>query len=193
MTPSQRAAAEWLAGELDRIGRHQPGVLMADDGSVWHPANLLLPAAALLRELAEEPVQAEPVQEHKLTTASQFESVKEAKRVAEYELKYYRKMMGEKIATEPVQEPIAWYTEDHLTDRSATTYSKDVVDRWRSKGWPTTPLYTHQPQQRKPLTDEQIAEMSVQEQFLLVCDGIEELTEIVRAVERAHGITGEPT
>lgn len=39
-----------------------------------------------------------------------------------------------------------------------------------------------------PLTDEQINEMALQEQFLLVCDDIEALTEIVRAVELAHGI-----
>lgn len=39
-------------------------------------------------------------------------------------------------------EPVAWYTDDHLTDRSATTYSKDMRYRWECKGWPTTPLYT---------------------------------------------------
>ena len=43
------------------------------------------------------------------------------------------------------QEPVAWYTDDHLTDRSATTYSKDMVYRWQCKGWPVTPLYTTPP------------------------------------------------
>lgn len=38
-------------------------------------------------------------------------------------------------------EPVAWHTEDHLTDRSATTYSKDMMYRWESKGWPITALY----------------------------------------------------
>ena len=47
---------------------------------------------------------------------------------------------------EPVQEPVAWHTEDHLTDRSATTYSKDMAYRWECKGWPVTPLYTTPPQ-----------------------------------------------
>lgn len=59
------------------------------------------------------------------------------------------------------QEPYGWHTEDHLTDRSATTYSKDVADRWKSKGWPVTPLYTSPPAQpSKPwvrLTPEQQA------------------------------------
>jgi len=41
------------------------------------------------------------------------------------------------------------------------------------------------PPQRKPLTDEEIAELARQEQFLLVCDGLDELTEIARAVEAA--------
>ena len=46
----------------------------------------------------------------------------------------------------PVQEPFGWYTEDHLTDKSATTYDKSVADRWRAKGWPVHPLYkTPQP------------------------------------------------
>ena len=36
---------------------------------------------------------------------------------------------------QPEQEPVAWHTEDHLTDRSATTYSKDMVYRWECKGW----------------------------------------------------------
>lgn len=38
-------------------------------------------------------------------------------------------------------EPVAWFTEDHLTDKSATTYDREVADRWRAKGWPVTPLY----------------------------------------------------
>ena len=40
-------------------------------------------------------------------------------------------------------EAVAWHTEDHLTDKSATTYDPEVAKRWRAKGWPVTPLYTH--------------------------------------------------
>jgi len=41
---------------------------------------------------------------------------------------------------------------------------------------------------RKPLNSAQIRGMAIQEQFLLVCDSLEDLTCIVREVERAHGI-----
>ncbi|MBX9913715.1 MAG: hypothetical protein K2Y25_07440 [Pseudomonadaceae bacterium] len=34
----------------------------------------------------------------------------------------------------------AWFTEDYLTDKSATTYDPVVADRWRTKGWPVTRL-----------------------------------------------------
>lgn len=43
-----------------------------------------------------------------------------------------------------VGEAVAWHTDDHLTDKSATTYDREVAERWRAKGWPVTPLhYTH--------------------------------------------------
>ena len=35
---------------------------------------------------------------------------------------------------------VAWYTDDHLTDKSATTYDPAVADRWRAKGWPVRAL-----------------------------------------------------
>lgn len=41
--------------------------------------------------------------------------------------------------------PVAWHTEDHLDDKSATTYRKEVAERWRSKGWPIWPLYASPP------------------------------------------------
>ena len=43
------------------------------------------------------------------------------------------------------EEPVAWFTEDHLTDKSATTYSPEVAERWRNKGWPVDSLYRHPP------------------------------------------------
>ncbi|NYT81393.1 hypothetical protein H0A70_07810 [Alcaligenaceae bacterium] len=46
-------------------------------------------------------------------------------------------------------EPVAWYTEDHLTDKSATTYDPVVADRWRAKGWPVHCLYAA-PQPAEP-------------------------------------------
>jgi hypothetical protein len=38
-------------------------------------------------------------------------------------------------------EPFAWYTEDYLTDKSATTYDLATMERWKAKGWPVTPMY----------------------------------------------------
>lgn len=38
-------------------------------------------------------------------------------------------------------EAVAWFTDDHLSDKSATTYDASVAERWRAKGWPVTPLY----------------------------------------------------
>jgi hypothetical protein len=37
-------------------------------------------------------------------------------------------------------EALAWFTDDHLTDKSATTYDKAVADRWKEKGWPVNEL-----------------------------------------------------
>lgn len=46
-------------------------------------------------------------------------------------------------------EPVAWHTEDHLTDKSATTYDPVVAKRWIEKGWPVTPLF-YSPQPAAP-------------------------------------------
>ena len=43
------------------------------------------------------------------------------------------------------REAVAWHTEDHLDDKSATTYRKEVAERWRAKGWPVWPLYASPP------------------------------------------------
>ncbi len=40
------------------------------------------------------------------------------------------------------QKPVAWITDDYLTDKSATTYSKEVAVRWEKKGWPVDCLYS---------------------------------------------------
>ena len=45
------------------------------------------------------------------------------------------------LAAIRAQEPAGWYTEDHLDDKSATTYSWAVAERWVEKGWPVSPLY----------------------------------------------------
>ncbi len=41
----------------------------------------------------------------------------------------------------PRQSPIGWFTDDYLTDKSATTYDELTSNRWKDKGWPVQPLY----------------------------------------------------
>jgi len=83
--------------------------------------------------------------------------------------------------TEP--EPVAWFTEDHREDKSATTYSKKMAGRWKEKGWPVTPLYTAPPQRKEwqGLTDEEVG-------MLTVFDGLHHvevplLAKFTRAIE----------
>lgn len=49
------------------------------------------------------------------------------------------------------QQPIGWITEDYLTDKSATTYSLEVAERWRAKGWPVSEIYSSPPLDRDSL------------------------------------------
>jgi hypothetical protein len=46
------------------------------------------------------------------------------------------------------------------------------------------------PAAREPLKVSAIEELAVQEQLFLVCDGLDDLVEIVRIIEKAHNITG---
>lgn len=55
--------------------------------------------------------------------------------------------LAELAALKGGREAVAWYTDDHLEDRSATTYSKAMADRWVAKGWRITPLYLAPPAQ----------------------------------------------
>lgn len=49
-------------------------------------------------------------------------------------------------AAQPQGEPFAWYTEDYLSDKSATTYDLATMERWKAKGWPVSPLFIEQPE-----------------------------------------------
>jgi hypothetical protein len=76
-------------------------------------------------------------------------------------------------------------------DDRGSCESVNIIRRWLEAS-PQAPQAAQpvQPseQVRKPLSDAEIAEMILQEQFLLVVDDEESFTEIVRAVERAHNI-----
>lgn len=64
------------------------------------------------------------------------------------------------LAAIKAQEPTGWYTEGHLDDKSATTYSLAVAERWVEKGWPVSPLYAAPVSEAKAqgvvLTDEEL-------------------------------------
>lgn len=69
-------------------------------------------------------------------------------------LMQYKEVAAEleaELAALKAQEPIGWYTEDHLTDKSATTYDRAIAERWDEKGWPLWPLYAApaQPQNKE--------------------------------------------
>jgi hypothetical protein len=165
MNEEQREVAERLIVRLDTAPAPLRDPDLNDD------------AAALLRELL-----AEPLHESKPTTASQFESVKQAKRAAEYELRYYTKMMKEKNAAP--QQPMRCPEDGGAC--GAGGYCR--------------------PEQRKPLTPSMQAEVecdclvawnastyghsaqdTVHPMFLSA------FLSGYRAAERAHDITGEPT
>ena len=58
-------------------------------------------------------------------------------------------------------EAVAWFSDEALTDKSATTYDPKVAERWRNKGWPVTPLYTAPP--AAVVTDESSAVAALRE------------------------------
>ncbi|HIE1458422.1 TPA: hypothetical protein ACXJST_000330 [Stenotrophomonas maltophilia] len=68
-------------------------------------------------------------------------------KIANCTMRHAAELQAVLAARQPVGEPIGWFTEDHLTDRSATTYDRTIADRWRAKGWPVSPLYAAPPAQ----------------------------------------------
>ncbi|CNH34423.1 Uncharacterised protein [Yersinia pekkanenii] len=50
--------------------------------------------------------------------------------------------LREQLAELKALPPVAWHTEDHDTDKSATTYNQEVAEQWKYKGWPVTELFT---------------------------------------------------
>lgn len=45
---------------------------------------------------------------------------------------------------EELSKPVAWFTDDYLTDSSATTYNPEMAQRWREKPWFVGNLYSHE-------------------------------------------------
>ena len=193
MNEEQREAAERLADELQRF-----------DGA--ERESLRDEAAALLRELAAEPVQAPDL-------VRDFPAVKAAKKAAEAELGYYREMM----AAEPVQEPVA---AELPAPQLLVESAQGFVEGWtrsqvrsainlallkRRYAAPQQPMRCPEdggecgaggycrpePVQRKPLSADQIRDAVNDHAFWATSKNF--IFRIARAIERAHGITGEPT
>ena len=102
--------------------------------------------------------------------------------------------MDEKNAAEPqgepVQEPVIWIQSNHLQHaQNGPHFARTGPTKLQSD---YVPLYAA-PQQRKPLSDEQIRQIVVEAStsWAFKRDGSTSMR-IARAIERAHGI-GEPT
>ena len=65
----------------------------------------------------------------------------------------------------------------------------DIIDHMATLEWFAAPPAAPAPAMREPLTDEQLARIAVEDEFLLYCDQ-DSFNEIARAIEAAHGITG---
>ena len=84
------------------------------------------------------------------------------------------------LLAQPEQEPVAWKTEkksylDEI-DRLSIEANKDQEEIDRLTQWLTQP-------ERKPLTDEDICEILIKKEWKGFVD-------LVRIIEKAHGITG---
>jgi hypothetical protein len=66
---------------------------------------------------------------------------------------FYQEQVNTIILPHAEEEAFGWFTEDHDTDKSATTYDPVVAERWRAKGWPVWPLYTHPAPSQQPVSD----------------------------------------
>ena len=104
------------------------------------------------------------------------------------------------LAAAPQGEPVAWLYESKSGSsflHRGFTKVRFEADMRASKEYPDghtmTPLYTHPPQ-RQPLSDEQITALvrEAAKGSAIRRDGSTS-HRIARAIEKAHGITGEPT
>ena len=100
------------------------------------------------------------------------------------------------LAAEPVQEPVAWgvFVDDELF--KPFNCKDEAVDWFQAQynhgsryDYLVLPLYAA-PQQRTPLSDEVVAKLINDE---WATPDVPSAWKFARAIERAHGITGEPT
>ena len=92
------------------------------------------------------------------------------------------------LAAEPVQEPAIWIQSNHLQHAKNGPYLARTGPTKLMSDF--IPLYAA-PQQRKPLSADQIRDAVNDHAFWATSKNF--IFRIARAIERAHGITGEPT
>ena len=100
------------------------------------------------------------------------------------------------LAAEPVQEPVAWgvFVDDELfkpfnCKDNAVDWFQAQYNHGSRYDYLVLPLYAA-PQQRTPLSDEVVAKLINDE---WATPDVPSAWKFARAVERAHGITGETT
>ena len=95
------------------------------------------------------------------------------------------------LLAEPQGEPVAWCS---LTPSGKIAYFDGkpmVMPGAVGNEVHRTPLYAHPPQQRRPLSADQIRDAVNDPAFWATSKNF--IFRIARAIECAHGITGEPT
>ncbi len=100
------------------------------------------------------------------------------------------------LAAEPVQAPVAWgvFVDDELfkpfnCKDNAVDWFQAQYNHGSRYDYLVLPLYAA-PQQRTPLSDEVVAKLINDE---WATPDVPSAWKFARAIERAHGITGEPT
>ena len=92
------------------------------------------------------------------------------------------------LAAEPQGEPAAWIQPDHLQKARVAPFLCRVEPTKRMSDF--VPLYAHPPQQRKPLTEEQVYEAISDQVFWATSKNF--ILRLVRDIERANGIGEAP-
>ena len=91
--------------------------------------------------------------------------------------------LRERLA-QPEQEPVEWQHRKPIMDSQGNT--RGYYDWLPGKGlerWPHRRLYTSPPEQRKPLTDGELADLWYKKSL--------DWLEFARSIEAAHGIKGD--
>ena len=188
MTPQQRAAAERLAKYWS-----------ADDWPGGLSGKKMDETAAILRELAAEPVQEPGIEYKRGYEAALNDCIKNGGEA------WARSMFANNAEhIKPVQAPLLWYRDIGAGPMLCNPDRQDAHPLYAA---PQQPMrcptdggecgaggYCRpEPQQRKPLSDEQVRQIVVDAStsWAFKRDGSTSMR-IARAIERAHGI-GEPT